>query len=585
MTIGHQHISAKLHSILAVTIVAVLAFLAATTNANAFVGDPMTTPEAQDLVQSLFTDVTDYPATPTGINPATGSAYTATEVATGVTAAEESAGTVAALPELGTIVMGGLALYTGWRIGSADVSSAKWIYDKITGDTSVTGIGASSPEWDSFCATNQSGPSGLGCASSGFSNADWNAGANVCGSSPSQYGSCWILGGTTIPGDHIFCTTLGIAHGCVHTTTTETGWANQIVATSTATEVDNTATGGSCTGIGYCMLVIRTFQQQQQQVTVTPTTETTYNSANKKVAPVVTFAPTTITINNAERTCGGFLGTTVGTASQEACRAAVDRTVDPSWDRTTPNAPAGGSTQVVSGNVSSTSSFELPEPTADETIDSYVERLRALGYLGDITAVDDTMSYPNGSYAARLLPHSITTVQIGTATPIHIYNTGTGAPSPWPTTATTILVNPATVTSITVGGVPSSYNPLAHGATTTTETGAGATPGSAGFSCNCPSIDMSPLEAITYGSKFPFGVFTWFSSIFGTIPATGTAISFDLNKTANPADGTYNITLSGGSLWVGTIRPIAWPIIEFLFVAGAAAVLAYKILGMGVPDD
>lgn len=605
-----------MHSIVAVTIVAVLAFLAANVSpAYALQADPMTTAENQGTIEQYLLSILDgTPAVPAGTNPATGLAYTSADTIGGLTAAEEAAAVLPDLPLVGTVLIGGATLYTSYKLFSP---LGNVIARSIFGDSSVnsSGFTTTNPEWISVCNS--------GCKTSGASVSGLCGGAN-CVQSPacttcntaataqangsviSGVSDGWFLsctGGPTIP--CAGCTAQGIASGS-GTHCSLVSAAQQAVMTEMHTDlhagsyiyVENNAAApgwcGSASVAGDCFTIVRTDGQLRGQVTYKDGATggpAPYGSANAQVNETGKYTiPTTVSgsaATNAEETCAGFNGAVAGTAQQEACRAELNQTVDPTWRSTGEGTTGAGSSVTVlnQGASGSAFTFELPEPSPDDTIDTYIEKLRTLGYVGNFTVIDDPMPYPNGSYAARLVPTSVTSVQIGTATVIDVYDGTTGNRNTWPRTSSATVVTPSTDTSITVGGVPSSYNPLSHGATTSTETGATAAPSGAGGSCNCPSLDMSPLESVTYGSKFPFGVFTWFSTIFGTIPSTGTAISFDLNKTPNPADGSYNITLSGGNLWVGTIRPIAWPIIEFLFVAGAAAVLAYKILGMGQPDD
>jgi hypothetical protein len=249
-------------------------------------------------------------------------------------------------------------------------------------------------------------------------------------------------------------------------------------------------------------------------------------------------------------------------------------------DYVCPSGAGVGDGAVVSPGTLPSTSFVLPQPTPDDTYITYTERLRALGYLGSVNVTDDAMSeYPSATYGARLLPKSLTTIQIGTATLIPLYDQSTGLQVAWPTAPG--LVTPGVTTSVALRAVPNGYDPTAHGATPATETGAGATPGG-GSGCNCPPLDFSPITSTSFGTHFPFGVLTWFTSFFSGVPSSGTHISFDLTK---PSGGTpYHISFANND-WTSTYRPIIWPIIEFGFIFAAAAFLAYRILGMGTDND
>jgi hypothetical protein len=219
--------------------------------------------------------------------------------------------------------------------------------------------------------------------------------------------------------------------------------------------------------------------------------------------------------------------------------------------------------------------FVLPQPSPDDTYITYTERLRTLGYLGSVTVTDDAMSeYPFASYGARLLPQSLTSIQVGTATTIYLYNQTTGVQTAWPTSPD--LVTPGVTTSIHLARVPIAYDPLTHGATTGTETGAGGVPGTTG-ACHCPPFDLTPLESISLGTKFPFGIYTWLTTGLGTIPTSGAPLTFVVTK---PDSSTVSVS-TASSEWESTVRPIVFPIVEFLITLSMFFVFATKIIGLG----
>lgn len=613
ITTGNIHISAKLHSIVAVTIVAVLAFLATNvTPAYAYQGDPASITENQNIIKQFLLDLENLPTAPSGINPATGSAYTAAEAEGGLTAAAMEAGALPSLATLGTITLAGATLYTSYKLFSplGNVIARSIFGDSAVNSGAWTGV---TPVWQSICNSGCKASGGSVSGLCGGTNCVQQNACTTCNTAtlPRANGTvisavsdgwqlnCGGASGTLCAG----CTAQGIASGagthCSLVTANQQNLMAEMLAhlhTGSYIYIENNGAApgwcGSASVAGDCFAIIRTDSQIKGEVTYEDggaTATHPYGTATTKVDESGKVSvPNTITDDGAKQAeiqCGVFSGTATLTASQEACRAAMNQKVDPSWRPADKSTTTGGSSVVVvnGGDSGSGFIFELPEPYVDDTIDTYIERLRTLGYVGDFTVIDDPMPYPSGSYAARLVPSSITSVQIGTATTIDVYDATTGDRNTWPRTSAATVVTPSTDTSITVGGVPSTYDPLAHGATTSTETGALSAPGATSADCHCPALDFSPIEGITYGSKFPFGVFTWFTDIFSGMAPTGTAISFDLNKTANPSDGTYHIYL-GSDEWVSTIRPIVWPIIEFLFVAGAAAMLAYRVLGMGEPE-
>jgi len=298
---------------------------------------------------------------------------------------------------------------------------------------------------------------------------------------------------------------------------------------------------------------------------------------------------TTATTNMATPPTTGMTGTqlatarsSIGTSTDTALHDAVNCLLAPA-DYTCPSSATAtdGGSIVTSPSPTPLAmpAFVLPRPVVTETYSEYVDRLRALGYLGDITFLDDGMGYTDPSDATKLNPQTVTRVRVdtlgGTGTIKNLYNQTTGATLEWNDTAipqVTPGTGTGTTTNINVYKVPDSWDPTAHGG----DGSQGAiVPPSGG--CVCPPIDLSPLTGTDVGDKFPFGVFVWLNDSIGTIPTSGTALAFSVTK---PYGGTIAIS-TASSEWEDNIRPIVFPIVEFLMTLGMFYFFATKILGLG----
>lgn len=196
----------------------------------------------------------------------------------------------------------------------------------------------------------------------------------------------------------------------------------------------------------------------------------------------------------------------------------------------------------------------IPQPQITETYPQYVARLRALGFLGHIYEVDDDMAYPAGSPAALLSAQQITEVEVGTTKTYQLYwmvpghglpgsattpdTTKEGHPYKWPNPGP----NAPPDTPITIQKVPDGYG--------------GGVPGGGNGNCDCPNLNISPLQSIQYGSKFPFGAFSMLLGVanhFGG--SSGSAVDFSIMG--------HDVSLASSD-WTGTYRPIVFAILEFL---------------------
>lgn len=533
----------------------------------ALVTEPLLDPVYAPEVGNFLSPDVPVPAATTVTNPVTSTAITSSDVALGEGFAETGAAELGSLPLVQMVVGGVIAGYVGWKIGTADYKAVSDLFSTPSVPGGITTVG-----W--ACETGVTAPT----MPAPF--------ATTCGSSTSSTGFCLGAGVSCVDGGHggyillingsgSFCYVIATGAGCNAVSAYAVqfqGAGNLVTYTAGASSCGNTA------GTQGCFWVWRSPQQYGANVSITNSTSSAYSSAPAKV-DATGLQPTPVSTSSTQfqqalQNMCAYKAITSCTASQAAVRCSIDVALVPGYDcATATGSPSSTGTSVATN----ASTFELPEPTLDETYSTYIERLRALGYLGDVTVLDQTMSgFPSGSYAARLAPQSLTGVQVGTATSIDLYDAVTGARNTWPTSATSLVVTPGTTTSITLHRVPDGYDPLAHGATTATETGAGAAPGSAG-SCNCPPIDFTPIESLSYSSKIPFAFFTWAAGLF---PTAGSGTAFSIPVT-NPTTGFSVQVGDHSSEWETTYRPVIFPILEFIISIGAIWFICVRIIGLG----
>jgi hypothetical protein len=194
--------------------------------------------------------------------------------------------------------------------------------------------------------------------------------------------------------------------------------------------------------------------------------------------------------------------------------------------------------------------LELLKPGRNETYDEYLTRLRQAGWLGTVTYVDlnDT------SMDTDVGPQAVSRIRLNT--------TGTGSleaptypwpygpphpaplPSPLPTpqppprilpsTPITIVRNPVTapvpVAPPAPGATPKPIPPGAPSSPGADTPPGDGSPGTGDATCPCTvrAIDWGPLEAITVGTAFPFGLWTWLSNGVAGWGSATTAPVFDL---------------------------------------------------------
>ena len=176
--------------------------------------------------------------------------------------------------------------------------------------------------------------------------------------------------------------------------------------------------------------------------------------------------------------------------------------------------------------------FLLPEPTADDTYQTYLQRLP----VGSTTTnqpvnelVGDPTKGPNAVLKVTPAPGS----RVTKTTPVTI----TTNPPDWPM------------------------------------------PGGGGGSCNCGAIDFTPLENVSYGSHFPFGVYAWVQASLGNV-GSGSAPSVTIHDPSQLGGGSRTLVF-GSNAWTDTYRPPIWLAIEFLLTLTAVWVMASKVFGFG----
>jgi hypothetical protein len=592
--------------------------------AKAFVGDPMTLPENQSLIQSVLQDIDNLPTIPGGwTNPATGSAYTAADELTGMTTAEMAAGSLPALGALGTVAIGGATLYTSYKVFSP---LGKIIARSIFGDAGVNPSNysfdaANPPFWTSYCTT---GCGNTGSSSSGFCGASNCVQATACtstcntasfttgsnGQIVSANGTvftgctlanpCWeaSCGANTVC---VGCTAQGEIHAGGSFSTVCTGTSRFALdevyddsASGSIIKVLNTGPGlcGSAAAAGDCFLLLRTAKQMRSVISSIKdgasggsapyggTNAVKNVDVSSKFNPPSTLTQTDVT--NAEQQCGATLGASTGTAAQEACRAALNYSVDPTWTPGSGSSSAGATVTipgVSTGGASTALPFQIPEPTASEAYLDYIARLRALGYLGSVTVTDAGMGYPSGSAGAVLNPKSVIGVKVGSGSRIDVYNAGTGARVAFDTT-TAPAVTPGTgtgaTTSVTIYKVPDAYDPLANGGTVPGGTGAGG------------GINFTPLTSLSLGCKFPYGFVCYAEDVTGWFNTTPRAPNWTIDvpdlcmgSTCYTSGLVYTVDLSFFDTYMSWMRDI----MAVAIIVGAVYTVAARLLGFDAAGD
>lgn len=242
---------------------------------------------------------------------------------------------------------------------------------------------------------------------------------------------------------------------------------------------------------------------------------------------------------------------------------------------------------------------EIPEPLQNETAGQYRDRLRSLGFLGNVIFENDSLFdlsvTPNAWLGAS--PYNpgvdssdqclsvcapmqvaeagqVTRVGLSDATLVNVYNRTTGAWEPWPDSPP--VIDPTTTPQIVVVRAPPTWTP---------PTSPSEPPGQPGEStCGklpvIPPIDLSPLTNLNFGNAFPFGVFAWMTTVYGYFNVTPVTPDFniDLSGLSSFVPGFsahYVGSLTFFDTYMGTIRTL----ISFALWVGAIWYIGVTLLG------
>jgi hypothetical protein len=215
--------------------------------------------------------------------------------------------------------------------------------------------------------------------------------------------------------------------------------------------------------------------------------------------------------------------------------------------------------------------MEVFRPLVGETYLDYLARLAAAGYVGTITYVDLTDSTGDPELGPDAVPKI--SVKLATATAPTVLSLRA-----WPSTHPKIRRG----ADVEVFRNPHDFPPVDPEAPPADPTNPGdpplVPPGSGG-TCSCPSLDLTPFQAITVGTSFPFGAFNWFKDAMGT--PSPSALAFTLSL-PDPV-GSFPVDTSNS--WWEANRGTYYPIMEFLITVAFFFVFATRILGMGKADE
>ncbi len=264
------------------------------------------------------------------------------------------------------------------------------------------------------------------------------------------------------------------------------------------------ATGGNgqC-GAGTTWMKIRTQAQMERTVQIAPSTSGEYASPPAG-ATTQTVGTADSTISDPELALAldaiDPVPGTAGTAVEEDTAGAILDTLDPGWD----------SEYVL-----------LPQPQLNETYDEYVLRLQAEGWLG--TATSTVLATEQAGYG----PDAVVRI---TYTPLN-GTKKTLDPLRWPQPGPQIELNDDIVIR---------YNPPTAPPAPTEGPGTGGG-GETGPACDCPPIDLSPLN-VGASEKFPFGIFGYVTGFFAQFGSSTSPPSFSIGKPAGLGGGTLTVT-------------------------------------------
>jgi hypothetical protein len=538
--------------LVAVLVVLLVGALGATARpAEAYSGGPnsaLTEAGNRDFVRALFRGIDTVPATPSGINPATGSAFTASEVEGGMLMAEEAAGTAPFLAGTASttlfIPMAIGAAYGGWKIGSP---IGGFIYKKLTGDTYGGAAPPTTMKWTSLCSAN------LGTACTTYT----SLGPAGFTAPAANYLTAWYLFSGA---SNAYCDPAAAA-GC--TINTNASNAALSVSTSTATRVYATSGTNVCgTAAAACFVLTRTQAQMMRALHVESTNAAGYAAATATFDQSNVQPPTTTT--DAQVAAGiqeiGGNNSQTGTAPQEAGVKAINDAIGDG---------GGGGSQFAP--------FILPQPLPDETYTAYALRLRERGWLGTLTVTADTANeaaaVAGSDYEAAPLqaPSSVT---VGGTTVVVFDPAGSplhgDRPSPeWPD-------NPPHIASATTP-IALKDKPLTSVLPPPSGGGGGG------------GLDFSPITDLDPGCKFPYGLFCYAQDVTGWFDVSPDAPEFnftinggEIGGHAISGGGGYDVDL--GDTGLDDYMAIWRMLLSIALWVGAVWMLASRLLGLNLGD-
>lgn len=201
----------------------------------------------------------------------------------------------------------------------------------------------------------------------------------------------------------------------------------------------------------------------------------------------------------------------------------------------------------------------LPQPSPYQTYQDYIDYLRSKGWVGTATVTGAATGGWSPTSAVRaVVDQGVVSVLVG-GTAVLTYDSS-GAPVAWPANAP-VITSASQDISMTVVPV-----------------GQGTSPAT----CSLCAIDWTPIESIAFGTKFPFGFFTWVGSFFSGIPTGGSCPTLSIGKPAAIGGGTQAISFCS-TQWESW-RPTVFLVIECFLTLAGVTFLAQKILGFGGGD-
>lgn len=221
----------------------------------------------------------------------------------------------------------------------------------------------------------------------------------------------------------------------------------------------------------------------------------------------------------------------------------------------------------VGGAPGSATSYPLPQPRPDETAGQYRQRLRDLGHMGSIVIEEaEPGDMPDPESPVKFNPNEPVEIRIGSPA-----TTTVRLMDPWPREAPPVI---ATDTPIIIIKAP----PTTPTRTGTDEPPPGYVddPEGGGYTCTCPPIDFGPLTEVGTTSKFPFGVFSWVSGIFGGLEGAAAP-----SMTASTPIGPVAFDLAAADDNVAIVRTYTDPVFKFIIVLGSVWYLATGVIGLG----